>query len=183
MSGKIVELLAEEESTVTVGQDLLRIEPGEGSSTSSDESPNTAPEKGARSEPKNPEEGNKDQAAPEADKEKGAGDTKHAKQEEKAPGMEKSEGEKPAPKKEEKSSAPQPAPKKDEKKSSEQSTSTKAVGSRNETRVSDRKFYHIWSNAEVLPLTGQDVTNATNHLPTSQGFSKRRCFSHHVQRN
>jgi 2-oxoglutarate dehydrogenase E2 component (dihydrolipoamide succinyltransferase) len=30
MSGKIVELLANEEDTVTVGQDLFRIEPGEG---------------------------------------------------------------------------------------------------------------------------------------------------------
>lgn len=28
-SGKIVELLAQEEDTVTVGQDLFRIEPGE----------------------------------------------------------------------------------------------------------------------------------------------------------
>jgi pyruvate/2-oxoglutarate dehydrogenase complex dihydrolipoamide acyltransferase (E2) component len=30
MAGKIVELLANEEDTVTVGQDLFRIEPGEG---------------------------------------------------------------------------------------------------------------------------------------------------------
>jgi 2-oxoglutarate dehydrogenase E2 component (dihydrolipoamide succinyltransferase) len=29
-AGKIVELLAKEEDTVTVGQDLFRIEPGEG---------------------------------------------------------------------------------------------------------------------------------------------------------
>lgn len=29
-AGKITELLAEEESTVTVGQDLFKLEPGEG---------------------------------------------------------------------------------------------------------------------------------------------------------
>jgi 2-oxoglutarate dehydrogenase E2 component (dihydrolipoamide succinyltransferase) len=133
MSGKIVELLAQEEETVQVGQDLLRIEPGEGSSTKSDEAPKAAPEGGARSEPKNPEEGNKEEAAPQAKKEKDAPKDTHKKQDEKAPGMQKSSEEKPAPKKSEE--APKPAPKK-ESASKEEAPKEKVAGSRNETRVS-----------------------------------------------
>jgi 2-oxoglutarate dehydrogenase E2 component (dihydrolipoamide succinyltransferase) len=126
MSGKIVELLAEEDSTVTVGQDLLRIEPGEGASTAKDEAPKAKPEGGARSEPKNPEEGNKADAAPEAKKEKGASEEVKAKQDEKAPGQAA-----PAPQKE----APKPAPKESKKESESAPAPAKTSGSRNETRV------------------------------------------------
>lgn len=123
VSGTITELLAEEESTVTVGQDLLKIEPGEGGAESSESKPQ------AKSEPKNAEEGNKDEAAPAAGKEKGAGEETLAKHEEKAPKLDKAEAEKPAPKKEEK-----PAPKQ------EPQPEKAVVGSRNETRVSFCKF-------------------------------------------
>lgn len=134
MSGKIVELLVEEDSTVTVGQDLLRIEPGEGGTPEKDEAPKTKPEGGARSEPKDLEEGNKDDPAPEAKKEKGASKEAHKKQEEVAPKLKDSEAEKPAPKKEEKAAPPapkqeKPAPKKEE------ASPEKSVGTRNETRV------------------------------------------------
>ncbi|WVQ70305.1 uncharacterized protein L199_008531 [Kwoniella botswanensis] len=137
MAGKIVELLAEEDSTVTVGQDLFKIEPGEGGgegSGAASEKDKSQPSGAAKSEAKNAEEGNKDQAAPEAAKEKGASEEVHQKQDQKAPALEKSEAEKPAPKKEE--SAPAPAPKKEEKpKKDEGAKQEKALGSRNETRV------------------------------------------------
>lgn len=124
----------EEDSTVTVGQDLVRIEAGEGGEPAKDDAPKTAPEGGARSEPKNAEDGNKDDAAPEAKKEKGAPEDTHKKQEQVAPQLKSSKEEKapsqsqekPAPKKEEK-----PAPKKEES-----SGGAKSVGTRNETRVS-----------------------------------------------
>lgn len=117
VSGTITELLAEEDSTVTVGQDLLKIEPGEGGAQSSESKPQ------AKSEPKNAEEGNKDEAAPAAKKEKGAGEETLAKHEEKAPKLDKSEAEKPAPKKEKSVPKQEPQPE-------------KTAGSRNETRVS-----------------------------------------------
>ena len=124
MAGKIVEFLVEEDSTVSVGQDLLKIEPGEGGGDASDSQPSGA----AKSEPKEPEEGNKDQAAPEAAKEKGAPEDTHKKQEERAPGL----SDKPAPK-------PAPAPKKEDKPApkdkEEQPVAQKSVGSRHETRV------------------------------------------------
>ncbi|WVQ78132.1 hypothetical protein IAT38_000213 [Cryptococcus sp. DSM 104549] len=127
MSGKITELLAEEEDTVSVGQDLLKIEPGE--VEGNDGEAKTSDPK-ARSEPKDSAEGNKEEAAPAAGKEKGAGEETHAKQDEKAPKLEKSEAEKPAPKKDE-----APAPKKEEKKEKKETQPEKALGSRNETRV------------------------------------------------
>lgn len=129
MSGKIVELLVEEDSTVTVGQDLLRIEPGEGASTSGDEAPKAKPEGGARSEPKNPEEGNKEEAAPKEAKE--PVEKARKEMDEKAPGASKTAAE-PAQK-----SAP--APKKQEKKPAKEESAPaapKTSGSRNETRVS-----------------------------------------------
>lgn len=145
MSGKITEFLVEEDSTVTVGQDLLKMEPGD---EGGDEPAQSKPEGGARSEPQNAEEGNKDQAAPAAGKEKGASEETHKKQEEKAPGMKSSEEEKPAPRTEERTPEPKqeqkpaPTPKKGEKPASQPKAKEetpkigKTVGSRNETRVS-----------------------------------------------
>lgn len=138
MSGKITEFLVEEDTTVSVGQDLLKIEPGDdGSPAMSDEPAKSKPEGGARSEPKDLEEGNKDRAAPEAGKEKGANEDTHRKHQEKAPGMDKSEKQEPAPRKEEKApehkkeDKPAPAPKEKEEKPKLERT----AGSRNESRV------------------------------------------------
>ena len=135
MSGTITEFLVDEDSTVTVGQDLLKMEPGEGGG----EAP--APSSGeAKSEPKDKEEGKRENAAPAAGKEKDAGDKVLKEQSEKAPdyaadGQSASKEEKPAPKKEE--SAPKkPAPKKEDKsKSGSETAAPKIPGSRNETRV------------------------------------------------
>ncbi|WWD15754.1 hypothetical protein CI109_100176 [Kwoniella shandongensis] len=132
-SGTITELLAEEDSTVAVGQDLLKIEPGEGSSGAA-EAEKSQPSGAAKSEAKDADQGNKDEAAPESHKEKGAGEEVQKKQEESAPGMKGNAEEKPAPRKEE--SAPAPAPKKEEKPAKkEEAPKERAVGSRNETRV------------------------------------------------
>lgn len=133
MSGTITEFLVDEDSTVTVGQDLLKMEPGEGGGE--------APASGqAKSEPKDKEEGKREDAAPEAKKEKDAGEKVLSEQNEKAPDyaaadQSASKQEKPAPKKEE--AAPKkPAPKKEEKSSKgQESAAPKAVGARNETRV------------------------------------------------
>jgi 2-oxoglutarate dehydrogenase E2 component (dihydrolipoamide succinyltransferase) len=138
-SGKITELLVEEDSTVSVGQDLLRMEKGEGESTAGDSAPKAAPEGGARSEPKDLEDGNKDTAAPEAGKSKGARDEALAKQDEKAPGLKDSKAEEPAPKKDEgkKVASPEPsAPASKPSKGKEEAPKEKVAGSRNETRVS-----------------------------------------------
>ncbi|ODN73490.1 hypothetical protein, variant [Cryptococcus amylolentus CBS 6039] len=120
ISGTITELLAQEEDTVEVGADLLRIEPGEGGSESSESKPQ------AKSEPKEAQEGKRDDPAPESHREKNAGEENLKKHDEKAPKLEQSKEEKPAPKQE------APKPKKEEKKEVQPE---KALGSRNETRV------------------------------------------------
>lgn len=109
-AGKIVELLAAEEDTVTVGQDLFRIEPGEAEPDIKE--PESKP-------PPQPEEkeSSSQETTPPADKtpEPTQGAKKaEAEQSKPAPKEEK----KPAPKREEKTPAPAPA-----------------AGSRNETRV------------------------------------------------
>ncbi|KAK7039607.1 dihydrolipoamide succinyltransferase [Favolaschia claudopus] len=111
-SGKIVELLANEEDTVTVGQDLFRIEPGEAEASSSQESSPTE-ESEAPKETRKPEEKPTEKAPPEP--------TPAAKQEQ--------------PKKEEpkKESSKKEAPKKESK--PEAAAPSAAPGSRNETRV------------------------------------------------
>lgn len=133
MSGTITEFLVEEDSTVAVGQDLLKMEPGEGGG----EAPGpeaSEPAGAAKSEPKNKEEGKKDDAAPAAGKEKGADDKVKQEQDEKAPKMKNAAEEKPAPKKEtKKEDKPAPSPKKEDK--SAAAPAPKAAGSRNETRV------------------------------------------------
>jgi 2-oxoglutarate dehydrogenase E2 component (dihydrolipoamide succinyltransferase) len=110
MSGKIVELLADEDATVAVGQDLFRIEPGEDESSGSGE---------ASSSPKS--------------EEKKEEEPKKEKKESKEPAPKASE-EKPAPKKEEKP-APKPAAKEEKR-----PEGAKSVMSRNETRVGGLPF-------------------------------------------
>lgn len=138
MSGTITEFLVDEDSTVTVGQDLLKMEPGEGGGDAPGPEA-SKPSGAAKSEPKDKEEGKREEAAPEAGKEKDAGDKVLKQQDEKAPDyaaadQSASKQEKPAPKKEE---APKkPAPKKEDKASKGQETAApKTPGSRNETRV------------------------------------------------
>ena len=139
MSGTITEFLVEEDSTVAVGQDLLKMEPGEGGGSAPGPEA-SEPSGAAKSEPKDKHEGKRDDAAPAAKKEKDAGEDVLKGQEEKAPdyaagGQSASKEEKPAPKKDDKAA---PAPKKETKpapKKEEQSAGPKAVGSRNETRV------------------------------------------------
>lgn len=108
MSGKIVELLFSEEDTVTVGQDMFRIEPGEGGAASSSEAPK--------------QEKKEEESKPAAEESK--------------PEPPKEES-KPAPPKEEKESKRE-EPKKEEKKDDKKEykeTPKPAAGSRGETRV------------------------------------------------
>ncbi|KAJ7223748.1 dihydrolipoamide succinyltransferase [Mycena haematopus] len=62
-SGKIVELLAQEEDTVTVGQDLFRIEPGE-AEASPEPTPSSTDETSAPKETERPEEKPAEKAPP-----------------------------------------------------------------------------------------------------------------------
>lgn len=109
MSGTITEFLANEDDTVAVGQDLLKIEPGEGGGGApapKEDKPAAPKEDPPAKEEVKPDASVADKAKPEAPK--------------------KEEAPKPAPAKQEK-----PAPKETEKKEVEQ----KVAGSRNETRV------------------------------------------------
>ena len=109
MSGTITEFLANEDDTVAVGQDLLKIEPGEGGGAApaaKEEKPAAPKEDPPAKEEVKPDASVADKAKPEAPK--------------------KEETPKPAPAKQEK-----PAPKETQKKEVEQ----KVAGSRNETRV------------------------------------------------
>ena len=109
-SGKITELLANEEDTVTVGQDLFRIAPGEAGASSSTPSSEAPP--------------------PQA--EKASGEAKAPKQE---PSPPPASTPSPAPKAEAKETS-RPAPKpKDEGKPAPTSAVAAAGGSRTETRV------------------------------------------------
>ncbi|KAG8895089.1 2-oxoglutarate dehydrogenase complex E2 component, partial [Tulasnella sp. 417] len=106
-SGKIVEILFNEEDTVTVGADLFKIEPGEGGAAQATEAPKE------ESAPKPKEEESKPQPAAETAKPEPPKETKAA----------------PAPeaKKEEKKPAPAPAP--------PAAAAKPAAGSRGETRI------------------------------------------------
>lgn len=112
-AGKIVELLAKEEDTVSVGQDLFIIEPGEGGASAAPEEPKTDPEEPkdqqldkTTPEPRAPSAAEKQSGSipPEGPKES----KKEVKKQESTP-------------KEDKSKAPPPAP--------------KVPGNRGETRV------------------------------------------------
>lgn len=110
-SGKIVELLASEEDTVTVGQDLFRIEPGEVDASKPASAP--PPEESSPTE----------ESAPPKETEKPA--------EKPAENPKPKPAENPAPK-----PASKPAPPKQEpKKESKPAPAAAAPGSRNETRV------------------------------------------------
>jgi len=114
-AGKIVELLAKEEDTVTVGQDLFRIEPGaEGESSSSD--------------PKPKEQETKEDPG-ELSKESKTKDPEEPKDQQ----VQKSAPSPPPPAKEDKRQKIAEEPKKD--KSSSAAETPKAPGSRNETRI------------------------------------------------
>lgn len=112
MSGKIVELLFSEEDTVTVGQDMFRIEPGEGGAASSSEAPK--------------QEKKEEESKPAAEESKPEPPKEESKP---APPKEEKESKREEPKKEEKKSE-----KKDDKKEYKE-TPKPAAGSRGETRV------------------------------------------------
>lgn len=119
-AGTITELLAKEEDTVTVGQDLFKLEAGEGGSSS------------AASAPK------EESASPPPKKEEGLNPTPDAKEDAKAsePTTPPKQAQTPAPPqqkpKDDKPAAPKP---KEEKSSSASPPPPAAPGSRNETRV------------------------------------------------
>lgn len=127
-AGKIVELLAQEEDTVTVGQDLFRIEPGEAGESSSKD---TAP---------------KEQETTEETKELKEGEKTKDSEEPKDQQVEKDNKEAPAPSKEDKlakvpdtPTKPKPEPSKQDKPKPKPAAASEApkpaAGSRNETRV------------------------------------------------
>ncbi|KAG2747389.1 dihydrolipoamide succinyltransferase [Suillus brevipes Sb2] len=112
-AGKIVELLAKEEDTVSVGQDLFIIEPGEGGASAAPEEPKTDPEE--------PKDQQLDKTTPEprapstAEKQSGSIPPEGPKESKKEVKKQESKP------KEDKSKAPPPAP--------------KVPGNRGETRV------------------------------------------------
>jgi 2-oxoglutarate dehydrogenase E2 component (dihydrolipoamide succinyltransferase) len=171
MSGTITEFLVEEDSTVAVGQDLLKMEPGEGGG----EAPgpeSSEPAGAAKSEPKDKEEGKREEAAPEAAKEKGADKKVHEEQSEKAPKMKDAAEEKPAPKKEK----PAPAPKKEDKSSSSSGPAPKAPGSRNETRVKmTRMRQTIASRLKQSQNTAASLTTF-NEIDMSSAMEFRKLY-------
>lgn len=116
-SGKIVELLAQEEDTVTVGQDLFRIEPGE-AEASSEPSPSSTSETSPPKETERPSEQPEEKAPPKP-----------------SPQPEKQEPAKQEPKKESSKPDKKESSKPDKKESSKPAAPAAAPGSRNETRV------------------------------------------------
>lgn len=126
-AGKILELLAEEEDTVTVGADLFVLEAGEGgeesSSKAADPPSTSASQPSTPTEPKQTDSGKS--AAPEPDKAAPAPDAAP-----KATPKERQDST-PAPKKD----TPAPEKKSSAPKAQEEDTEKAVRGSRNETRV------------------------------------------------
>ena len=118
-AGTIKEFLANEEDTVTVGQDLVRLELGGEGGGEKKEAGDAKPKEPASSEQPTSSDPEPKKDTPEPKKE----DKPAPKKEESSPPPQKSEEKKPSPPKQE--------PKKDESKSS----STPALGNREERRV------------------------------------------------
>ncbi|KAK4689952.1 2-oxoglutarate dehydrogenase E2 component (dihydrolipoamide succinyltransferase), partial [Tremellales sp. Uapishka_1] len=182
-SGKITELLAEEDDTVAVGQDLLKIEPGEDSGSSS------SGKTQASSEPKQAQEGKRDEAAPEAEKQKDAGEEKQVKQEENAPGMKGNKEEK-QPVKESappKEAAPKkesaPAPKKEEKSTKEEAPKEKVAGSRNETRVKMSRMRTTIANRLKASQNAAASLTTFNEIDMSSLMDFRKLYKDGVLKN
>lgn len=129
-AGTIKEFLANEEDTVTVGQDLVRLELGG--------APEGGKEEKASSEPKEP--ASKDQPTS-SDPEPKKDESKPKEEKKPAP-----EEKKPAPKKE----APPQPPKQEQSKKAEGSSSASPLGNREERRVSPL-FCDSW-NPVACPL-------------------------------
>lgn len=124
MSGKITELLVSEEDTVSVGQDLLRIEPGEGGGDAAEASSSSSSKK---EQPPAKDDTKPDSSVAEKAPEPKQEQPKKADEQKAAP---------PAAKEEPKKEAA--APKKQEPKQSsneKEAVEQKVAGSRNETRV------------------------------------------------
>lgn len=136
MAGKITELLAQEDDTVAVGQDLLRIEPGEGGGSSSP-STSSSSESSEKREPAKKED-------PPAQDNVNSDDSLKSKGEEKVKQDSKEEKKAAPPAKEEKKEE-KPAPKETSGSASRKekdAVEKKAAGSRNETRVGVPGYLH-----------------------------------------
>lgn len=161
-AGTIKEFLVNEGDTVTVGQDLVKLEPGSGGSGG---------EKQAKEEPKEPaKEDQKTSSQPEGQQEKEA-----PKKEEKPAPKE----EKPAPKKEE--SKPAPAPKKEEKPAPKQGEQQKAVpGNREERRVKmNRMRLRIAERLKQSQNTAASLTTF-NEVDMSQIMEFRKLYKDEI---
>lgn len=158
-SGTIKELLVNEEDTVTVGQDLIKLEPGEAPEGGKQES---APKQESASE--QPKE-----SAPAAEKPK-----------ESTPAPEK-------PKETPQASKPAPPPKEAPKAESKTTEAKPAVGGREERRVRTRFFFMVpgarltvYANI-ICATTGQDEPHASAHRRAPEAVPEHRRFPHHLQ--
>lgn len=160
MSGTIVETMTSEEDTVTVGQDLFKIEPGE------------APADGGAAAKEEPaEDEGKDEPAKE--------ESKPAPSESESKPKEQSKEEK-KPAKEEK--APSPPPKKESKPEPPKEEQQPSTGDRTESRV--RAVYLYYSVAlHRHRRAGQDVAYAHAHRRAIEAGAEHGRFAHHLQRD
>ncbi|KAG8810068.1 2-oxoglutarate dehydrogenase complex E2 component [Serendipita sp. 399] len=169
-AGKIVELLAKEEDTVTVGQDLFRIEAGEGGAAPKEES--------SKDEASPPPK--KDEAAPpppdkKADKEAAEPTTPPP------PRKEVKEEPKPAPKpKDGEPSASKPKPKES---AAAPPASPPVPGSRNETRVKmNRMRLRIAERLKEAQNTAASLTTF-NEIDMSSLMEMRKLYKDEVLKN
>ena len=174
--GTIKEFLANEEDTVTVGQDLLKMELG-------------GPPKGGEKqqggqEPKAPaseEQSTSSHPEPQKDEAKAGQETPPPSYSEKEPEPSKHES-KPSP-------PPNEAPKQKEPSSKPQESripepkpkDTAPLGNREERRAS---FSVIRQVQDLLTIReGENEPHALTHLRASETVSEYRCLSYHVQRS
>jgi 2-oxoglutarate dehydrogenase E2 component (dihydrolipoamide succinyltransferase) len=158
-AGTIKELLANEEDTVTVGQDLVRLEVGG--------SPGGGGKEAASSEAKEPAPSDQSTAS----------DPKPEKREEPSPAPK--EESKPSPPKQKATSPPKHPPAKKVEKSEPQQTSSSPLGSREERRVRNCTKLLIVVIAD--DVTGENESDALENRRTLEAISKHRSFPHHVQ--
>jgi 2-oxoglutarate dehydrogenase E2 component (dihydrolipoamide succinyltransferase) len=152
-AGTIKEFLASEEDTVTVGQDLVRLELG------------GAPPAGDKEEPA-PKD---DSAPPKKSEPESKPESKQESEPKPAPPASKPEPPKQSEPKQSKSdSAPPP------------STSGPVLGSREERRVCTARLPVPFAFTYIV--AGQDEPYASPHCRAPQAVSEHRCLSDHVQR-
>ena len=158
-AGTIKEFLANEEDTVTVGQDLVRIEVG-----------GAPAEGGSKAEPKD-SKAQDDSGAPPPEK-------KPEPESKPEPKQEKSES-KPAPPPEKKDTPPPPKPSSQPPK--ESSDAKAPAGSREERRVRFSPTLFLLYPL-TLSKTGQDEPHASPHRRAIEAVPEHRCFTDNIQR-